>query len=161
MDNEVVTRPKVGARVWTVNGLLEHGPSEGPKTNVPSGTGGKIVRTERPYVTRDQLLYVVEWDSGQSTKHYFGDLLVIGSFETIDEFRQAIVAGARPGTLVLGPGGGFREFTMEIEYRGRILDLKLEQDQQAIWVQVLSPMHEKGEIRVTTTRMSPKPRRAP
>lgn len=63
---------------------------EGSKTDVPADTGGRIIRTEKPYFTMDQLLYVVRWDTGQTTKYYFGELFVIGPFEDFAAFQPSV-----------------------------------------------------------------------
>lgn len=49
MDVKSVTSPEIGNRVWTVNGLKQHGPIDGPKTDVPANTGGVITKTSKSY----------------------------------------------------------------------------------------------------------------
>ena len=63
-----------------LGGYPDHGPMEGPKVSIPADTGGSIVDTEKPYRTMDQLLYVVRWDTGQTSKHYFKQLCGIGQY---------------------------------------------------------------------------------
>ena len=57
-------------------------------------------------------LYFVHWDSGHESGHYIKDLLCIGPFRTLAEFESAVTSKGSDAKLLLGPRGGFREFTM-------------------------------------------------
>lgn len=138
-------------------GLRHHGPAEGPKVSVGENTGGTIVRAEQPYCTMDMLLYVVRWDSGEDTKHYFKELLAIGPFGTMDEFRSAVAHGKEP-RLVLGPQGGFRGFTMVVEKDGVPLRVELVKEQGDLWRSVLQPILESSGQSIETQRLQAKTR---
>jgi hypothetical protein len=157
MESEPITFPRVGARVWALCGLHDHGPAEGPKSSVGADTGGTVIRTEQPYRTMDLLLYVVRWDTGEETKHYFKELLVIGPFGSMDEFRSAVVQGEQP-RLVLGPQGGFRAFKMVVRKGGLPLRVELVQEQGHLWRSVFQPMLESSGQRVEIERLQPKMR---
>ena len=155
MESEPITFPRVGARVWALWGLHDHGPAEGPKVSVGENTGGTVIRTEQPYRTMDMLLYVVRWDTGEETKHYFKELLVIGPFGSMDEFRSAVAQGEQP-RLVLGPQGGFRGFTMVVQKDGRPRRVELAQEQGHLWRSVFQPMLESSGQPVETERLQSK-----
>ena len=111
------------------------------------------MRTERSYVTMDQLLYVVQWDTGQTTKHYFGDLFVIGPFETLHAFEEALLAGVRTANLTVGPQGGFRHVVIELEFQGHSMLIEFEQAQRNIWKDVIRPVLERANVQVVETRL--------
>jgi len=114
----------VGSRVWTGNGYRDHGPLDGPKIDIAPNTGGAIIRTERPYYTIDTVLYTVQWDNGQVSKHYSNGLFCIGRYQTRSEFEAAInVTG--PAELTLGPQGGFRHVKIALEYDGHPQDVEI------------------------------------
>jgi hypothetical protein len=95
----------VGCRVWAEWGLYEHGHD---KVSVPPKTGGTISSTRQEFSTIDQLLYTVNWDTGQRSVHYSNTLSSIGSARSLVEFQDWIVAEAVRGEIVLGPMGGLR-----------------------------------------------------
>lgn len=156
MDTQPITFPHIGARVWAIDGLHEHGPAGGPKVDVPPDTGGIITHAEQPYPTIDMLLYVVKWDSGQVTKHYFKELVVLGPFTTFDEFRDAVLHGSS-AHLVIGPQGGFREFSMTVEKNGAPLQVRFVREQRDCWEYVLRPIIEAAGISIETERLEAKP----
>ncbi len=107
-----ITFPAIRSRVWTIRGIQQHGPAEGPLVDVAPNTGGVISGIEKPYYTVDMYLYVVKWDTGQTTKHYFeefGDPICIGPFNTLTEFESAL-PHAEMAEVTWGPQGGFRGF---------------------------------------------------
>lgn len=69
-------------RVWTEHGYDNYGPLEGLKVNIARRQGGVITAAEQPYRTMDQLLYIVRWDNGQTSKHYAKGLFCVGRFQT-------------------------------------------------------------------------------
>lgn len=156
MDREPITYPRVNARVWTVHGLHQHGPMEGPKTDVPADTGGRIIGTEKPYYTMDQLLYVVRWDTGETTKHYFKELFVIGPFEDFATFSRALVS-ATEVSVTLGPQGGFRGAEFSVSSADGSVLLRYEQEQRSHW-EIVRPILEQVGVEIRETRLAPKRR---
>ena len=148
-----LTDPSVGKRVWTIHALHDHGPSEGPKINVPSNTGGTITATSKPYMTMDMLLFEVRWDTGQRSKHYRGDLICIGAFQTLAEFEKAVAEKGKTANLLLGPQGGFREFSMEIGNDVEKLTVRINQDQRKLWHDLMEPLVRKLKIEVVERRL--------
>src|SRR2546423_3966199 len=84
----------IGNRVWRSQGC------------------GAITAAEQPYMTMDQVLYTIQWDSGEVSKHYSSNLLGIGHFRSREEFEKAIVP---PGAveLTVGPRSGFGSARLE------------------------------------------------
>jgi hypothetical protein len=153
-----ITFPHVGGRVWTIPGLQNHGPLEGPKVSVPANTGGTITGIEKPHYapTIGEDLYVIEWDTEQKTKHYFsgfGDVLCIGPFETLADFELALRT-ASTGELTRGPQGGFREFRATLHAPVGELLVVAVKEQNRIW-QYLEPLVQKAGIQLTETRIKP------
>jgi hypothetical protein len=105
MNGRCANSLEVGSRVWTEQGLHEHGHD---KVNVPARTGGAVVSTYKEFMTLDQLLYTVSWDSGQRSVHYSNSLCAIGNARTLAEFEDTIVAEAVRAEMLFGPNGGFR-----------------------------------------------------
>lgn len=151
-----ITLPDIGSRIWTIEELKQHGPFDGPKTDVPANIGGTVVGTERPYYTMDNLLYIVKWDSGQQTKHYLSELFVIGPFQTLDEFDESLKYG-KNAKLVVGPQGGFREFSMSLNYSTMARSIKLYKEQRGIWLWLEQALKKHG-IEVEIERLPSKPR---
>ena len=105
MNGKCINRLDVGCRVWAEYGFHEHGHD---KVSVPPKTGGTIISTRQEFYTIDQLLYTVNWDTGQRSVHYSNTLCAIGNVRTLSEFEDSIVAQAARGEMVLGPNGGLR-----------------------------------------------------
>ncbi len=158
MFEKAITFPEVGYRVLTIHGLHQHGPMEGPKTDVPADTGGQIVGTEKPYYTYDFLLYGVRWDSGQHTKHYFQELLCIGPFRTVVDFKQAVLTDGERAELKLGPAGGFREFSMHLRNRGSPLLVRYTQEQKEFYDSLVAPLVQQAGLAVEVKQMERKKR---
>ena len=150
-----ITSPEVRKRVWTVSGFPQHGQYDGPKTDVPANTGGTIIREEQPYQTMDSLLYVVRWDSGEITKHYDSELFCIGQFQTLSDLEAALPF-SEVGELLVGPGGRFRGFTLQVSKDSFIT---LAQHQRRAWLD-LEPILKRRGIRIHTTRIPMKKRQA-
>lgn len=150
--------PRVGSRVWTIPGLQNHGPKEGPFVNVSPNTGGKIVRIEKPWYapTIGDDLYVVQWDAGLTTKHYFGefgDVLCIGPFDTLADFELALRT-ATAGEVTIGPKGGFREFRAILHTAYGDLMVHAVREQARIW-SYLEPLVRKAGLKLNETRLKP------
>jgi hypothetical protein len=107
-------------------------------------------------MSMDQLLYVVDWDTGQTTRHYFGDLLVISPFETLHDFEQALLSGVCKANLTLGPQGGFRQAVVEVEAHGQSIVMQFEQTQRKHWEEVVRPIIERAGVPVVEARMPKK-----
>jgi hypothetical protein len=104
----------VGSRVWTGRGYTDHGPLERPRVSIEPQTGGTVTAIERPYSTIESLLYTVQWDNGQISKHYSNGLFCIGRFHSLLEFEAAI-RFTGPVELTVGPQGGFRHAKLCVE----------------------------------------------
>jgi len=145
----------VGGRVWTTNGYHDHGPHEGPKVEIAPNQGGTITATQRPYFTMDNLLYTVQWDNGQLSKHYYRELFCIGRFQTRAEFEQAI----RPTgavELTVSSAGGFRHVRFELEYDGNRQTVELYD--RDLWFECVKALAEKTGCTISTTRLPGKKR---
>jgi hypothetical protein len=151
-----ITFPDVGRRVWTTRGLQGHGPAEGPKTDVPPNTGGLIVGTETPYPTFDFLLYNVKWDTGQHTKHYFRELLCIGTFQTLADFKQAVCNGGESAKLTLGPQGGFREFFMSLRKGDALLPVRYTTEQKSVYESFLADLLKEIGLEIEVIKLEKK-----
>lgn len=152
----VLNELRVGNRVWSMGGYPDHGPMEGPKVSIPADTGGSIVDTERPYPTMDQLLYVVRWDTGQTSKHYFKQLCGIGQYATFADFRRAIETARGKAEVVLGPQGGFRQANADLMLAdGSAARLEFYEGQGRIWDYV-KPLLVKSAVAVAETRLKAK-----
>lgn len=108
MTAKCLNHLEVGCRVWTY-GQREHGHD---KVSVPAQTGGTVVGKQNEFITIDNPLYRVKWDTGQESVHYSNTLICIGRAQTLDEFTQSILADAERIKVVRGPNGGLREFTI-------------------------------------------------
>jgi hypothetical protein len=153
-----ITFPDVGRRVWTVHGLQDHGPIDGPKTSVPANTGGVIVDATSADPGMDNLLYTVKWDTGQYTKHYFRELLCIGEFQTLADFKQALRDGGESAKRTLGPQGGFREFSMSIRHGNRLLPVRYISGQKAIYEAFLLPLLNEIGLKVDDIKLEKRSR---
>lgn len=142
----------VGARVWTIQGYHDHGPMDGPKVNVTGDQGGTVQGTTKPYLTMDQLLYTVQWDNGQTSKHYANGLFCIGRFAALDEFRAAIIPQG-PVELTLGPQGGFREATVSLTYDGATQISHLYQGDRALWDGFIESMVKERALVINEVRL--------
>ncbi|MBI2920101.1 MAG: hypothetical protein HYY18_03330 [Planctomycetes bacterium] len=152
----VLNELRVGNRVWSMGGYPDHGPMEGPKVSIPADTGGTVVDTEKPYRTMDQLLYVVRWDTGQTSKHYFKQLFGIGQYATVADFHRAIETASGKAEVVLGPQGGFREARVELMLgNGSAARIELYEGQGHFWDHV-KPMLAKSAVAVAETRLKAK-----
>lgn len=157
MTIPILNELRVGNRVWTEAGYPDHGPLEGPKVSIPPNVGGSIIDTEKPYRTMDQLLYVVRWDTGQTSKHYSKQLCCIGHFPDLSAFRRAMEAATGAAEVVLGPQGGFREAAADLVLAdGSAARLELHEGQGRIWDDILKPMLQKSAVTLAETRLQPK-----
>lgn len=149
-------KPRVGSRVWTIVGYQQHGPMEGPLVDVPPNTGGVITSQESRFGSP---LFRVQWDSGQRTAHYENGLCCIGTFQTLQEMAAAIRDGGRNARVHLGPGGGLREFTMEVAGDPPV-SIGLTSEQSSTWRNVLEPLLQDAgiEVAVTQEEMAPRPK---
>ena len=155
MENEFPPPPTMGSRVWTRHGYQDHGPLEGPRINVAPNMGGTISATEIAYYAM-ALLYTVQWDNGQVSKHYENGLFCIGQFHTRSEFEAAInVTG--PVELTVGPQGGFRQVQVALEYDGQPQDVCIYD--RRLWYDCLEALAEKNKVHIHTIRLPAKPRR--
>jgi len=105
MSGRCINGLDVGCRVWAECGLHEHGHD---KVSVPPKTGGTIISTWKEFYTIDQLLYTINWDTGQRSIHYSNTLCPIASARTLTEFGDLVVAQATRCEIALGPLGGLR-----------------------------------------------------
>src|SRR5260221_13834690 len=103
--NMIINELQVGRRVWTVAGFHEQGHD---KVSVPSQTGGVIASSFNQYMTINDPLYVVQWDTGQKSTYYGNELGCIGQCRNYSEFEQAILKDAMRAKKTLGPMGGIR-----------------------------------------------------
>jgi hypothetical protein len=121
---------EIGRRVWTESGLHDHGYN---KANVPPATGGTIVpRPSEPFGLE---LYTVKWDTGQESTHYASELKCIGTYRTLSEFHEALLANAVRVKMVVGPAGGLRKLRIYLpngdwsqcasELKDRLMGLKI------------------------------------
>jgi hypothetical protein len=111
---------------------------EGPRIDVASNQGGTITATQEPYRTRpDLILYAVRWDNSQISKHYERELLPIGRFQTRAEFDAAIKPKGTVG-LTVGPGGGFRQVDLDVEYDGQAQSATITEER--IWRECVEPI---------------------
>ena len=127
----------IGCRVWTELGYIDHGPYDGSKITIPPKQGGKITATQKPYYSMDDLLYTVQWDNGQVSKHYARELFRIGRFQSRVEFEQAIEP-VGPAEITVGPKGGFRHAKLELVYDGN--RQKVEIFDRDTWVRLIEPL---------------------
>lgn len=157
MAEAILNDLRVGSRVWTASGYQDHGPLDGPKVTIPANVGGSVIATEKPYYTIDQLLYVVRWDTGQTSKHYFKQLFCIGHFTDLKVFEEAVITASGTAELVLGPQGGFREMGAELVLAdGSSVRLGLFEGQGRFWEEILQPMFRKSAIELKVTRLQAK-----
>jgi hypothetical protein len=138
-----INRLRMGARVWT-EGFWEHGHD---KVTVPSPTGGTVTREWNEFLTIDNPLYQVEWDTGQVSVHYGPELMCIAQCRTREEFDQMIAAEAVHAKRVLGPNGGLRGCTIVLRSGDTIEGYS-------------APAMQKGDIPTETEILPRKPRRS-
>lgn len=155
MDKNFPPSLVVGNRVWSNKGYKDHGPVTGPKINIASGTGGTITETEVPHLGSDSLLYTINWDNGQRSKHYENGLFCIGKFATRTEFEQAIVL-VGPVKFTKGPQGGFRQIQFTVEYDGQISEVEIYD--RSLWFNCLEALAQKQEAKINIVMLSPKRR---
>jgi hypothetical protein len=110
MSAECINKIEVGCRIWTEHGGLFE--QRNNSVNVPAKTGGTITSIWNEFTTINDPLCRVQWDTGQITIFYCGNLFSIGRFKTLAEFEAFILAEAQRAELVLGPMGGFRSLTI-------------------------------------------------
>lgn len=99
-----INSPEVGSRVWT-KGFFEHGHK---KVSVPAATGGTVIGRWNEFMTMDNPLHRVKWDTGQESVHYFEELFCIGQCRSKVEFEATILAEAERVKQTIGPNGGKR-----------------------------------------------------
>lgn len=155
---EPITFPKAGSRVWTVAGLRQHGPREGPFVDVVPNTGGVITAVEKPWYapTIGQDLYVVQWDTGQRTKHYFsefGHVLCIGRYQTLRDFESAL-KGAKAAEVTWGPQGGFRGFRAVLHTPDSECVIEAVESQRGIW-KYLEPLLREAGVPISEKQIAP------
>lgn len=138
---------EIGSRVWLDRSYARHQEPGPPNTAMALLRGGKVIDTEKPFVTMDQLLYAVKWDDGQISKHYAGELFCTGTFGTYAEFEAAIELEGEI-TLTHGPRGGFREALIPMKFDGSSQKVRL--TDRYLWVNCLEPMAARDNIPVTT-----------
>jgi len=156
MENAFPPPLRMGSRVWTTHGYRDHGPLEGPQINVAPNMGGTISAINRRYFTMDLLLYTVQWDNGQVSKHYENGLFCIGRFQTPSEFEAAInITG--PVELTVGPQGGFRQVKVALEYDGQPQDVCIYD--RGIWFDCLEALAKKNRVHLHTIQLPGKSRR--
>lgn len=117
MTGNCLNSLKTGNRVWAEWGLREHGHK---KVNVPPKTAGTISSKWNEYHSIDNPLYTVNWDSGQQSVHYGGELVCIAQCRTLEEFHQMILKEALNANRIVGPQGGSRGFTIHLRNGDRI-----------------------------------------
>jgi hypothetical protein len=106
--------------------------------------GGAVVATERTYSTIDELLYTVQWDTGQTSKHYFKQLFCIGDFTNLKAFEDAVATTSGTAELILGPQGGFRMMRADLVLAdGSSWGLELFEGQRRLWEEILEPISTK------------------
>ena len=140
----------VGSRVWTDQGYQNHGPIEGPKSDIAPGQGGTITAVEKPYLTMDHLLYAVQWDNGQVSKHYGKELFCIGPFQNRREFEKAIKP-AGTVELTVGPAGGFRNARFDLEYDGQFQTVEVAD--RRLWLGCVEPLVRNAGLKISTTKL--------
>ena len=148
---------EVGKRVWTEEGYRRHGPATGPKTDVPSKTGGSITRIDisNSGVVSGQALYTVDWDTGQQTHHYSHELICIGSFRTMDEFRALIRLGSA-AQVTIGAQGGFRSASLVVPTNDGLLSIHVRKEHESIWASIIEPILKEGRIPIRTDHLERK-----
>lgn len=143
----------VGNRVWTEEGYANHGPIDGPKLNIAPSQGGTISAIEKPYYTMDHLLYSVLWDNGQRSKHYDKELFCIGRFQNRKEFEHAINSIGR-AELSVGPAGGFRYVSLDLEFDGKHQTVELRD--RNLWIGCIEPIARSSGCTILTTKLPKK-----
>ncbi len=146
----------VGNRVWTTHGYRHHGPFEGAKVDIAPKMGGVITTMERPVPMVDSMLYTVEWDNGQTSKHDANGLFCIGRFQTRAEFEAAIKF-AGPVELTLGSKGEFHHVKIALEYDGQPQEVEL--SDRGLWLDCLGPLAKEQDATVNATKLPPKTRK--
>lgn len=145
MAESLFNAPAIGNHVWLENERVDHGPIDGPKTTIPGKNLGTVIDMEKPYMTMDQLLYVVKWNSGHITKHYYTELFCIGTATSTIEFFE-LIAKCRSPILQQGPRGGFRKFSACIEVDGTQRLISYFKDQGTFYRAVIEPILLKNSV---------------
>jgi hypothetical protein len=140
---------RVGCRVWTESGYLEHGPFDGPKQDIAGSQGGEVIATERPYSTMDQFLYTVRWDNGQMSKHYARELFSTGRFRTRKEFMAAFFL-VDTIQMRVGPKGGFRSVKFRVLYDGEAIEA--ETRDRGEWTGLILPAAIRQGVEIMKTK---------
>lgn len=141
--------PRVNDRVWTFERLQRIGSFGGPQVDVPADTGGRVVRTERhPTIGID--LYVVYWDTGETTTDRFQDIFCIGPFADFMAFKEALLT-AQEVKVDLGPKGGFHGAEFSISSAKGELTLSYVKDQLWQW-RIVRPILEQAGARLEEKR---------
>lgn len=111
MPASAITGVGVGRRVWAFGGYPDHGPMHGAKVDIRGDQAGTIVGNKPllPGLFPSEDLYVVKWDNGQESAHYWQELFCIGQFQTLTDFELAFEK-ARNAEVRYGPRGAFLEF---------------------------------------------------
>ena len=114
-----------------------------------------ILRVSKPYLTIDSLLFDVDWDSGENSTEYGSKMLCLGRFSSPSALADAIhVVG--PAQVTLGPQGGFRQATIEIEFDGRTLATTIYDG--ALWLRVVRQRVTDAGLEPTEIRVPRKQR---
>lgn len=147
----------VGKRVWTVQGFRQHGLAVGLKTNIPANTGGVIagISISNSGVVSGQALYTVDWDNGEQTRHYSYELICIGSFHTIEDFRAALRLGSNP-QITLGPQRGFRHASMVIPTPIGSVSIDVAREHEWIWRSIIEPILKESQVPVKVIQLERK-----
>jgi hypothetical protein len=152
---QVLNDLKVGSRVWSLFGYPDHGPLKGPRVTIPSDIGGLVVNTEPPLM--DQLLYIVRWDTGHISKHYFKELCSIGQYATLSDFQQAVETANGKAEVVVGPQGGFRQASADLVLNdGSTARIEVYGGQGHIWDSVMKPPLLRSAVVITEKRLEAK-----
>jgi hypothetical protein len=146
----------IGNRVWTIGGYYDHGPLDGPKTDIVPNMGGTITATESPYHSSDSLLYTIHWDNGQISKHYANGLFCIGRFQTRSEFEAAIKLSG-PVELTVGPQGGFRHARVRVEYDGHPQEAEIHD--RSLWIGCVERLARENTVAIHTIALPGRSRR--
>lgn len=144
----------IGVRVWTIRGYNQHGQYYGSKIDIPQNLGGTVSAIEHPYSTMGTKLFVIKWDNNQISKHYSTELFSIGPFQNLDEFEASFRNGIN-GKLVLGPLGGFREFSINIIFNKREFLFHLYKEDGYAW-HIISELLKKYLISYNIEELSSK-----
>ncbi|MBL7966699.1 MAG: hypothetical protein JNK09_06830 [Prolixibacteraceae bacterium] len=145
---EILNELKVGSRVWTINGYQNQGPIEGPKIDIPPNVGGTIIWVQESMC----YLYSVKWDSGHMSKHYYNELFSIGPFRNINDFELALKS-TKDAKLTIGPSGGFRGFSMTINFNDSEYLYELSKKENMAWT-ILSVSLDRQSVKFKTEKLT-------